>query len=635
MRFILEKYQVSSFIFAFVFTILTSHSLKLQAQDINCSGGDTMLPLFRSWIDDLHSLKSQIKLKVDDRVNLSATGFDDFLDNKVNCVAFVREPFRSEIDRYIEKNNHPPFLFPIALGSFNKKSATHAIAIYVNADNPLNSIDLQQLDAIYSKSRARNYPRAITTWGDLGLVGEWKDKPIHAYSMFKSRDSGNPPGIMNFLLNRVLLGGDFTDQLIEVGDSKNTPALDMLVQKAKSDPYAIVFSGFNNQLEGTKNLLISEGYQPAIKGSLQTVADNSYPLTRRIYLMISSNDQGNLFPGGLEFLRYIASARAQKIVKDSSTSFLPFDSTQLSNAQEVLNCDSNDRFFQYRPLSLKHAKKYFDASGSISIVGYNDMDDMISRWNKFFSFYYPGIFFSNHLLSTRSAPEALMNEASLFAPMGANFEQIPLKNFINKFGHGPLTFEVAHNSLSPQALSGPIGILVHDSVSLDEIDLDTLKNIFTSTEKSNWVPYGLGETTALGQYMLKEIFHADSFSKQLQQFNQSRDVIAAVQKNPQGIAFASAQLPHPGLKFLKISTHPGEKAFELNRFNINQDLYPLDRKLKISVNTYNNKMDELAKNYLNLVASCVGQNQISKTKQQYIPLNRSSLNQLNIHINSY
>ena len=363
-------------------------NLPVFAQEIKCSGGDTMLPIFKSWISDFKSLNPKINLSIDETVNLSATGFDDFLENKINCVTFVREPFKSEIDRYISKNDHPPFLLPIALGSFNKKSATHAIAIYVNEQNPLNSIDLQQLDAIYSKSLARGFSKSIKKWGDLGLEGDWRDKPINAYSMLTARDSGNPPGIMNYLMNRVLLGGDFSESLQEIADSGSTQSLDLLVQNIKSDPYSIGFSGFKNQINGTKNLLISEGYKNPIRGTETTVSEYTYPLTQRIYLMFPSNKNGNLDSSIVQFIRYVLSERGQKIIANSNTSFIPLEQVQIKTAREVMSCEPSQSFFQYSPLALKASKKYITDKGLISIVGYNDMSHIITEWNRLFNFFY-------------------------------------------------------------------------------------------------------------------------------------------------------------------------------------------------------------------------------------------------------
>ena len=55
------------------------------------------------------------------------------------------------------------------------------LAVYVNKDNPVKGMSLQQVDAIFSKTRKGGYPTDIRTWGQAGLVGEWASKPISLY----------------------------------------------------------------------------------------------------------------------------------------------------------------------------------------------------------------------------------------------------------------------------------------------------------------------------------------------------------------------------------------------------------------------------------------------------------------------
>ena len=41
------------------------------------------------------------------------------------------------------------------------------LAVYVNKDNPIEGLTLQQLDAIFSKTLKGGYGKAITTWGRI------------------------------------------------------------------------------------------------------------------------------------------------------------------------------------------------------------------------------------------------------------------------------------------------------------------------------------------------------------------------------------------------------------------------------------------------------------------------------------
>ena len=58
--------------------------------------------------------------------------------------------------------------------------AVDSLAVFVHKDNPIKCLTLKQLDSIFSKTY-KGGGKEAKTWGDLGLTGEWKDKPISIY----------------------------------------------------------------------------------------------------------------------------------------------------------------------------------------------------------------------------------------------------------------------------------------------------------------------------------------------------------------------------------------------------------------------------------------------------------------------
>ncbi len=45
-----------------------------------------------------------------------------------------------------------------------------SLAVFVHKDNPIKCLTLQQIDAIFSKSRKGGAAKDAKTWGDLGLT---------------------------------------------------------------------------------------------------------------------------------------------------------------------------------------------------------------------------------------------------------------------------------------------------------------------------------------------------------------------------------------------------------------------------------------------------------------------------------
>ncbi len=78
----------------------------------------------------------------------------------------------TEIDQFEGKYGYKPTQL---------RTSYDALAVYVNKDNPLDKLTLAQVDAAFSKTRRRGYKQNVTTWGQLGLTGDWAepaDQPL-------------------------------------------------------------------------------------------------------------------------------------------------------------------------------------------------------------------------------------------------------------------------------------------------------------------------------------------------------------------------------------------------------------------------------------------------------------------------
>lgn len=306
---------------------------------LRCSGAETMRDLVAAWARGFAAL--QPRVVVDNAATtLSAEGFDALLDGRADVVTFVREPFAAEIAAFVRKFGYAPTLINVAGGSYATKGGTHALAIYVNAANPLARIDLDALDAIYSKERRRG-GKPIATWGQLGLGGEWESRPVHAYGMLHRRASGNPPGIVNFLQQRVLRGGEFRDDVREQIDRSGETALDAIVRSVAEDPFGIGYSGFAYAAPGTKTLALAETQRgPWCAGTPDEVARRVYPLSRQIYLGIHHAPGQRLAPALAEFLSFVLSREGQQAVAADRMRFIPLSDEQAALARRAITADS-------------------------------------------------------------------------------------------------------------------------------------------------------------------------------------------------------------------------------------------------------------------------------------------------------
>ena len=94
-------------------------------------------------------------------------------------MASSRPLTREERDDFRIRYGYEPTEVPIAMD---------AVALYVNKANPIQGLTLEQVDAIFGTSHHRGLSDDISTWGQLGLKGEWERESIHLYG--RDRQSG-------------------------------------------------------------------------------------------------------------------------------------------------------------------------------------------------------------------------------------------------------------------------------------------------------------------------------------------------------------------------------------------------------------------------------------------------------------
>lgn len=276
---------------------------------------------------------------------------------------------------------------------------------------------------------------------------------------------------------------------------------------------------------------------------------------------------------------------------------------------------------------------YLAPDGAVRITGYNDMRGLIEAWDAAFAAAHPGVRFAPDLPSTRSAPPALIAGRSAFAPMGAEMTTADLAAYRRAVGSAPLVIRVAHDSLDPKALSGPLGVVVARDNPLASLSLPQVARLFAAEGgvrtwgdlglKGAWAArpihlLGIKPDAALALFLQARAFPGRPYSEALQGFGHSTDVVAAVAKDPDAIGFAAVNVASPEVKVLPLAAAPGRPPVAPSREALRAGLYPLDRQLLIYARR---PLDPLVRAYLDLVLSCQGQAMVAADPLGYIPLN--------------
>jgi phosphate transport system substrate-binding protein len=200
-----------------------------------------------------------------------------------------------EMDKFEKKFGYKPTGIPTSIDM---------LAVYVHKDNPIAGLTLQQVDAIFSKSRKGGYDKDIRTWGDLGLTGEWEKQPISLYG----RNSLS--GTYGYFKDHALFKGDFKDTV------KEQPGSAAVVSSIAGDRYSIGYSGIG--LKTTEVRAVPLAAKPAgkpVEATPENAYSGEYPLSRFLYVYVNHKPGAEIDPLRAEFIRYVLSKEGQMIVR--------------------------------------------------------------------------------------------------------------------------------------------------------------------------------------------------------------------------------------------------------------------------------------------------------------------------------
>jgi ABC-type phosphate transport system, periplasmic component len=251
-----------------------------------------------------------------------------------------------------EMNRMPTGIVGVT-GSYNVSGWNPPVGVYLNKDNPLSKLSLEQLDGIFGaersavwkeltwdKSGARGPEKNIRTWGQLGLTGEWADKPIRVlgYNLqfnFPQEIESRAFGGVSKKWNEKL--EEYDNQVQPDGSFKLAGQL-MLEDLAK-DKYAIAYvaggEAWVTPSVKTVALSVKTG-GPYYDLTIDNVRERTYPMYADVFFWINRDPKGPVDPKVREFLRYILSRDGQALVmKDGK--YLPLTAKMVAEGRAKLD----------------------------------------------------------------------------------------------------------------------------------------------------------------------------------------------------------------------------------------------------------------------------------------------------------
>lgn len=286
-------------------------------------GSDGMESLMEKWMRAFCALQPGVHRGARWSHQGTLNGYQALLAGETDLAPMGRELWPDEQKIYREiRGQAAPLEIRVARGGFNTPQRTTAQAIFVHPSNPLAGLTVAQIDAIFGRELRLGLPAAITTWGQLGLTGEWAARPITVYVPYRIT-----PNAMSVQIS-VLKGGAWNPAGHELS------VADVAAAVAR-DPGAIAFGGFEDG-PGLKTVALAAvaggGF---IAGSAADVASGRYPLTRYMYIRLNRAPGQTLPPQVREFLRFILSREGQEFIPTSA--YFPLRADEV--AEELAKLD--------------------------------------------------------------------------------------------------------------------------------------------------------------------------------------------------------------------------------------------------------------------------------------------------------
>jgi phosphate transport system substrate-binding protein len=259
---------------------------------IQDTGSDTMVNLAQAWAEAYATVDTSVSVEVSG--GGSGTGIAALSTGTVEIANCSRRFEPQEIEQARKNTGKAPHEFMVGFD---------ALAIYVNKNNPLNEITIEQLADIYAEGGK------ITKWSQLGVkMPSGSDEIIRV-----SRQSNS--GTYFYFREAILgKGRDFKLGSRDMSGSKD------VVELVANTPSAIGYSGMGYNTPAVKALRVSKkAGEPSYAPSVETTLDHTYPIARPLFMYTLGDPTGAV----KKYLDWVNSDAGQEIVLKSGYVPLP------------------------------------------------------------------------------------------------------------------------------------------------------------------------------------------------------------------------------------------------------------------------------------------------------------------------
>jgi phosphate transport system substrate-binding protein len=260
--------------------------------NVSSVGSDTLANLMTFWAEEFKRLYPNVNVQI--QAAGSSTAPPALSEGTSNFGPMSRQMKDKEIEAFESKFGYKPTAIGVAID---------ALAVYVNKDNPIEGLSIPQVDAMFSATRKCGFANDITTWGQLGLTGDWATRPVQLYG----RNSVS--GTYGYFKKHALCKGDYKDSVNE------QPGSASVVQGVTKSLNGLGYSGIGYKTSGVKAVPLSKKDDGKfIEATPVNASAGKYPLGRFLYIYVNKQPNKALPPLEAEFMKMVLSKTGQLVV---------------------------------------------------------------------------------------------------------------------------------------------------------------------------------------------------------------------------------------------------------------------------------------------------------------------------------
>ncbi|USH03008.1 phosphate ABC transporter substrate-binding protein PstS family protein [Grimontia kaedaensis] len=266
------------------------HRVDNVSGNLSTVGSDTLANLVTQWGVLFKKYYPSVNVQI--QTSGSSTAVPALIEATAQFGTMSREMRPREIELFERKYGYPPTAIKVAID---------AMAIFVHQDNPIDVLNMTQVDALFSKTLRCGSNERIDKWGQLGLPGSWEKRNIQLFG----RNSVS--GTYGFFKDQALCDGDFRP------DVNEQPGSASVVQSVSSSLNAVGYAGVGYRTAGAKMLPLDvEGEQ--VYATVDNVISGVYPLSRYLFVYVNKVPDKPLPRMEAEFVKLILSRQGQALV---------------------------------------------------------------------------------------------------------------------------------------------------------------------------------------------------------------------------------------------------------------------------------------------------------------------------------